>query len=122
VSSAMDTLKLKNSIYSFICRVVLKTLPKLLIIQLKRFKITQYGLRKATYCINIPKELRMDYLLEKTEKELNNDNSYFYSLNSIVVHVGQGSEYGHYYSLLKISDKWFKYDDEKINVTKLLIK
>lgn len=87
-----------------------------MIIHLKRFKSTLNGLKKLTYCINVPFDLRMDYLLEKQEKELNEENSNYYSLYGITVHVGHGNEYGHYYSLCKISGKWFKFDDEHISV------
>ncbi len=61
----------------------------------------------------------MDYLLEKQE-DLSEENSNLYNLYAITVHVGQGNEYGHYYSYLKISGRWMKFDDEIISVLILI--
>jgi ubiquitin C-terminal hydrolase len=58
----------------------------------------------------------MDYLLDNKDKDLNEENSMLYNLYGITVHVGQGNEYGHYYSIIKIANKWFKFDDEIISV------
>jgi len=62
----------------------------------------------------------MDYLLENNN-DLNEENSKLYNLYAITVHVGQGNEYGHYYCILKISGKWFKFDDEIISVIYIVI-
>ena len=58
----------------------------------------------------------MDYLLENKDKEINDENSNIYNLYAITVHVGQGNEYGHYYCLLKIANRWLKFDDEIVSV------
>jgi ubiquitin C-terminal hydrolase len=39
-----------------------------------------------------------------------------YNLTALVIHVGTGNEYGHYYCLVKISGKWVKFDDENVNL------
>jgi uncharacterized UBP type Zn finger protein len=58
--------------------------------------------------------MKFDYLLN--EKSQNKEKK-VYNLSAIVVHVGSGIEYGHYYSLIKVSEnKWYKCDDENIHV------
>jgi ubiquitin C-terminal hydrolase len=93
--------------------VKLDTLPKVLIVQLKRFKMSNNYQRKLTYAINIPHEIQLDFLLK--DKEKHKDNT-LYSLSAIVVHVGSGNDYGHYYCLIKISGTWFIFNDEKVDV------
>jgi ubiquitin C-terminal hydrolase len=95
---------------------LLETLPKILIIHLKRFKVTYNSHKKLNYAINIPSELRLDYLLK------NKTDSNVYNLFAIVVHVGNGIDYGHYFCLIKTCGKWFKFDDENVDVIKILIK
>jgi ubiquitin C-terminal hydrolase len=94
--------------------VLLESLPKVLIVQLKRFKVTNYSQKKLNYCINIPYEICLDFLLK--DKESYNKNS-FYSLSCVVVHVGTGNEYGHYFSLVKVSGRWVKFDDDVVTVS-----
>jgi len=106
--------KQKDSIYIlFIFRVQLESLPKVLIVHLKRFKITNYSQKKLNYCINIPNNICLDFLLKDKEKY---KESTRYNLCAIVIHVGTGSEYGHYYCLVKVQDKWIKCDDENVSV------
>lgn len=103
----------KDSKQTKLLRVMLDTLPKTLIIHLKRFKVTNYSQKKLNYAINIPHEIRLDFLLKEREKHTGKS---LYDLIAIVIHVGTGNEYGHYYCLVKISGKWVKLDDEQITV------
>ena len=91
----------------------METLPKILIVHLKRFKVIQFNQKKLNYSINIPDNIKLDYLLKEKNKE---NEKTLYNLSAVVVHVGNGSEYGHYYCLVKISGKWIKFDDENVQV------
>ena len=102
-----------SNYFYFYFWVLLETLPKILIVQLKRFKVTNYSLKKLSYCINIPSDICLDFLLKDKEKYTANT---LYNLSAVVVHVGTGNEYGHYYCLVKISGKWVKFDDENVTV------
>lgn len=92
---------------------MLETLPKILIVQLKRFKIINQAQKKLNYCINIPHDIRLDFLLKEKEKYKNNT---LYNLYAIIVHVGSGNEYGHYFCIIKIAGRWVKFDDDVITV------
>ena len=67
--------------------------------------------KKLNYAINIPSELKFDFLLKNKSSEPT-----LYNLFAIVVHVGNGIEYGHYFCLIKTCGKWFKFDDENVCV------
>ena len=70
-------------------------------------------MKKLNYSINIPDNIKLDFLLN--EKNQNKEKT-LYNLAAVVVHVGSGIEYGHYYSLVKHFNKWYKCDDENIQV------
>jgi len=90
--------------------VLLITLPKILIVHLKRFKITDSSQqKKLNYSINIPNDISLEFLLKENSKE-----STLYNLSALVIHVGTGNEYGHYYCLVNFSGKWVKFDDENV--------
>ena len=76
--------------------------------------------KKLSYNINIPFTINLDFLLQNTDKEKYYDSTY-YKLSSIVVHVGSGNEYGHYFAIVNINDKWFKFDDDNISVSLYLL-
>lgn len=42
--------------------------------------------------------------------------STFYELNSFIVHVGFGLNQGHYFSIIKHKNAWYKLDDEVVKV------
>ena len=88
---------------------MLNTLPRILIVHLKRFKMTNYTQRKINSFVSIPYDIKLDFLIKEKEKY---KESTKYNLFAIVVHVGTGNEYGHYYCVVKIADKWVKFDDE----------
>lgn len=92
---------------------MLDTLPRILIVHLKRFKVINYSQKKLNYFINIPNDINLDFLLKEKQKYKNNT---LYNLFAVVVHVGTGNEYGHYYCVVKISGKWVKFDDENVTV------
>jgi ubiquitin C-terminal hydrolase len=92
---------------------MLETLPKILIVHLKRFKVINYSQKKLNYLINIPYDLSLDFLLKEKTKVKNN---VLYNLFAVVVHVGTGNDYGHYWCVVKVSGRWVRFDDEKITV------
>jgi ubiquitin C-terminal hydrolase len=97
---------------------MLDSLPKILICHLKRFKVSNYSQKKLNFFINIPYNIRLDFLLKEKEKYKENT---LYNLFAVVVHVGTGNDYGHYYCVVKISGKWVKFDDEAVSVNYYLI-
>ena len=68
--------------------------------------------KKLNFAINIPSELRLDFLLK------NKGDMIIYHLFALVIHVGNGIDYGHYFCLIKTCGKWFKFDDENVEVYK----
>ena len=96
---------------------MLETLPKILIVHLKRFKVSNYSQKKLNFFINIPYEIRLDFLLKEKEKYKENT---LYNLFAVVVHVGTGNDFGHYYCVVKIAGKWIKFDDESVSVFYIL--
>jgi len=37
-------------------------------------------------------------------------------LKAIIVHIGGGNHYGHYFAVLKNKGRWYKFDDEDITI------
>ena len=96
-------------------KVILETLPKIVIIQLKRFQMicdkNKVEFRKLSSFVHIPLTMDFSMLLEKGKES----QKTLYSLRSIVVHAGSRGEYGHYVTLVKNqeNDYWIKFNDEK---------
>ena len=39
-----------------------------------------------------------------------------YHLKGLVVHEGQGLQFGHYYAIIKSQGKWMKFDDTRVSI------
>lgn len=39
-----------------------------------------------------------------------------YHLKGVVIHEGQGIQFGHYYALVKSQGRWLKFDDTRVSV------
>ena len=96
--------------------LLLKSLPNILVISLKRFEFDYETMLKfkLNKYFEFPFQLNMkDYMIENhTEKSTE------YDLTGIVVHNGV-SDFGHYYDLIKGPDnKWYKFNDEMVSVFK----
>ena len=39
-----------------------------------------------------------------------------YHLKGVVIHEGQGLQFGHYYAIVKCQGKWMKFDDTRVSV------
>eukprot|EP01129_Flabellula_baltica_P007710 TRINITY_DN3013_c0_g2_i1.p1 TRINITY_DN3013_c0_g2~~TRINITY_DN3013_c0_g2_i1.p1 ORF type:complete len:326 (-),score=50.47 TRINITY_DN3013_c0_g2_i1:1197-2174(-) len=88
-----------------------KKLPKILIIQLKRFKYNerQDKFVKIPHRVVFPEYLRILQTIEQ------NDSKKLYSLVSVVSHIGSSPNHGHYVAFSKTEDIWRKYDDDKVS-------
>ena len=92
--------------------LLLKSLPNILVISLKRFEFdydTMLKFKLNKY-FAFPHILDMkDYLIEN-----NTETNTEYELTGITIHLGV-SDYGHYYDLIKGPDnKWYKFNDTNV--------
>ena len=96
--------------------LLLKSLPNILVISLKRFEFDYETMLKfkLNKYFEFPFQLNMkDYMIESHVEK-----STEYDLTGIVVHNGE-SDFGHYYDLIKGPDnKWYKFNDEMVSVFK----
>lgn len=85
-------------------------LPANLIVSLKRFKIVKGKQEKKMDNVFIDERLDLsDYATFSTP------DSVVYNLKSIICHVGNSLEGGHYYSVVKTDDdKWVKFNDDRV--------
>jgi len=83
--------------------------PELLILCYKRYYVNNGKIIKNDKKIKTPLQLNLN-------KYTNNvDNKSIYSLISYTVHLGSGTNSGHYVNIRKISNnKWMVFDDNKI--------
>ena len=94
-------------------QLLLKTLPNILVISLKRFEFDYNTMMK--YKLNkyfeFPLKLDMkDYLIEN-HLEKNTE----YELTGITIHFGV-SDFGHYYDIIKSqNNKWYKFNDMNVS-------
>ncbi|XP_008794513.3 ubiquitin carboxyl-terminal hydrolase 4-like [Phoenix dactylifera] len=91
-------------------RMKIKKPPHVLVIHLKRFKyIEQLGRnKKLSYRVVFPMELKLNNTVDDADSE--------YSLFAVVVHVGSGTNHGHYVSLVKSHNHWLFFDDEHVEM------
>lgn len=88
--------------------IQIQSCPKILLTHLKRFKFDEqtYQHQKLCYRIPYPTELKVDSL----------EGARVYNIKGIVVHVGSGMAFGHYYALVKSQGKWIKFNDTSVSV------
>ena len=79
---------------------------------MKRFKYDerQNTMRKLNYKIAFPLELKLAPNYEE------NSPRQRFILRAIIAHIGSGSQYGHYFCVLKNKGKWYKFDDQDISI------
>lgn len=87
-------------------RTLIKQPPEVLICHLKRFKYNEITRRhvKLLYRIPFPKELRLLNTVEGCPDRL-------YELFAMIVHLGPGFHYGHYFAIVKSHRYWIRFDD-----------
>ena len=95
-------------------RQILKSLPNILVIALKRFEFDYDSMVriKLNSYFKFPFELNMkEYLIEE-----NNEINTEYELTGITIHDGM-ADFGHYYDFIKAPDnKWYKFNDTRVKV------
>ncbi|KRX10354.1 hypothetical protein PPERSA_00834 [Pseudocohnilembus persalinus] len=91
-------------------KYLIEEFPKTLIIHLKRFKYDENYKRmiKVNTKVAFPFEIK----LKPNDREDRQEQ--MYQLYGIVIHLGQGEQYGHYVSIIKIKNLWYLFDDETI--------
>ena len=100
-------------------KLVIKTLPNILVISLKRFdyNYTTMTKFKLNNYFEFPFELNLSEFAINNNKNNdienlgNNNENNLYELTGITIHYGV-SDYGHYYDLIKAeNNKWYKFND-----------
>ena len=100
-------------------KLVMKTLPNILVISLKRFdyNYTTMTKFKLNNYFEFPFELDLSEFTINNNKNNdienlgNNNENNLYELTGITIHYGV-SDYGHYYDLIKAeNNKWYKFND-----------
>ena len=86
----------------------IERIPKYLVIVLKRFKYTLMHLDKIEHLINFPTE-RLNLKDYTSQKKLSQN----YDLYGIVNHGGTMT-HGHYYSIIRPTSIWMKFDDSYV--------
>lgn len=119
--SKLEVLTNQNKFYCNRCALLqeaVKTikiakLPKVLVINLKRFKYDELvdKMVKLFDLISYPLNMR---LLNTTDDK---NKAQMYELYALVVHIGGGPTHGHYISICKYRDGlWLLFDDETVEV------
>lgn len=121
-------------------RMRIRRLPPVLALHLKRFKyIEQLGrYKKLAYRVVFPQELRVPGQLVRHQAQGGDEqggdgpasphsgagsssadeeeSDVVYDLFSVVIHVGQGPNHGHYVSIVKAHNRWLLFDDETVEL------
>jgi hypothetical protein len=94
-------------------RTLIRALPPILALHLKRFKYIEELQRstKLSYRVVFPLELRV---VNTTEDCVGAER--LYSLFAVVVHVGYGPNQGHYVCLVKSHHHWLLFDDDTVDL------
>jgi len=80
--------------------------PAVLTIQLKRFSFSMYG-GKINRHIGFEENLNMKQICASP-------HDIKYSLYAVLVHQGDSTHSGHYYSFVKANDRWFEMNDSQV--------
>mmetsp|Transcript_36189 Transcript_36189/g.82481 ORF Transcript_36189/g.82481 Transcript_36189/m.82481 type:complete len:355 (-) Transcript_36189:3-1067(-) len=94
-------------------RIKVKRQPNTLALHLKRFKYIEslQRFKKLTYRVVFPFELKLFNVVKEAK-----DPDKTYHLFAVVVHVGSGTNHGHYVSAVKINHHWFLFDDDSVEL------
>lgn len=119
--SASEMLCARNKFFCDTCsglqeaekRMKIKKQPNVLALHLKRFKYEESMGRfvKLAYRVVFPMELRLNNISDDADEP-----DKLYRLYGLIVHIGQGPHHGHYVAILRISTRWFLFDDETIRI------
>ncbi|XP_047128161.1 ubiquitin carboxyl-terminal hydrolase 46 isoform X1 [Hydra vulgaris] len=93
-------------------RMMVKKLPQILALHLKRFKYVEQQQRftKLSHRVTFPLQLRLFNTLENATHR-----DRLYDLSAIVVHCGTGPNRGHYIAIVKSHNIWLLFDDDIVD-------
>lgn len=92
--------------------------PRILTIHFLRFTYTG---RKIGKHIKFPKSFNLRvFVSENVDSNVPKEEqtNHIYDLYGVIVHAGQGSKCGHYYSFVKKANKWYLCNDERVTEVK----
>jgi ubiquitin carboxyl-terminal hydrolase 12/46 len=91
--------------------MLIKRLPNVLALHLKRFKYMEQlqRFKKLSYRISFPIDLKLTNVCEDTVDADRN-----YRLFAVIVHAGSGPNHGHYVALVRAHNQWLCFDDDLI--------
>ena len=86
----------------------LASLPKILILNINR---AMFKKELNTNNLKYPETLDLSEFVDKNlyKKQLNN-----YEIYAVNERSGDSIQYGHYYSYIKIENKWYKFNDNSV--------
>ncbi|KAF0743822.1 hypothetical protein Ae201684P_004139 [Aphanomyces euteiches] len=96
-------------------RMHLKRIPHVLALHLKRFKYMEktQSFAKLFHRIVFSAELKLPTLITECASI---DSTKLYELFAVVIHIGNGMDYGHYVCLIQCHDQWLLFDDESVQL------
>lgn len=104
----------------------LEKLPKILIVQLKRFSYERNESHKINHFLRYPLDLDLKpfIMLDAKDAEAYNTDQYYpcYRLASFIVHLGETVDSGHYITFLRSRhnpNQWYKMDDLRVQEVSL---
>lgn len=83
--------------------------PEILNLSIQRYK---EGQNKNECLIQFPQVLDISEFIDN-DLEYNGETLYF--LYGIINHEGNSTEFGHYYSNIRINDIWYKFNDRDVS-------
>lgn len=88
----------------------IRTAPPVLVVQLKRFEFNanNWARYKVHDFFEFPPEINLRDIMFKDEGDV------VYELSGIVIHTGEVNA-GHYYSIIKKNDKWYRFNDIEVS-------
>jgi ubiquitin carboxyl-terminal hydrolase 36/42 len=90
-------------------QLLMHTLPNVLILQFKRFSSGGMDGGKVSKHVAFDMQLDMSEFLSRPA--LGGEDAAIFDLYGVLVHDGQSTNCGHYYSVVKHQDNWIKFDD-----------
>jgi ubiquitin carboxyl-terminal hydrolase 8 len=94
------------------------TTPKVLIIQLKRFMVNNYGIvtQKISKLVEYPMKLDLSKYIDKDSPYLDKCKYNLYAVNNHHSLFGKSINAGHYTTMVlnKFNNKWYNFDDSNI--------
>ena len=74
----------------------------------------------SDYCskkFSFPEQLDLEKFVDK---DIVNTNNFKYNLYGVIEKQGKSEDSGHYYSIIKVEDKWYKFSDSSVKKCELI--